>query len=258
MTSVARTHGRIAQNQRQGFEKVLECESYKRYCWTTSNCCAKSVRRAWTTKSQAAAKALRALPFLPVRATFASLHNKLTPRLRILSGSNTRSSLQRRPSDWLTSPREFFTRAFLRWLKETAVTSNTTRSASRRPSVCSRKSSHGGGRTKSGWLSDLSLLAGMKGHGRLPTATSSTRRRNSRFQSKRATTQPARSAPGKPGRGPRACAENHSLYLGPSEQRAIALQQSDTLLDREESEGVTLRPVMPEIRRIALDAGANI
>jgi len=91
---VARSGGRITQNQPTSFRKDSARKLQRGVAGRSRTACANSVPRAWTTKSQSAAEALRALPFLPPRATLAQFLEQTHAALPISTGSNTRSNCQ--------------------------------------------------------------------------------------------------------------------------------------------------------------------
>src|SRR6202030_2213894 len=142
--------------------------------------------------------------------------------------------------DWPQRLDARFSRAlFLRWLEETAATSGAARSAAGDHPYArvqlltvahaqNQQWSHliFAGWNEGGWPQPAGAESARMGEIR-------TFNRSVQQLNKRAARQ------GSQGEGHTSVRENHSLYLGPTEQRAIALRQFDALLESA-SEGVTL------------------
>src|SRR6266576_4419229 len=114
---------------RQVFEKILH-ESYKEVLLDDLELLREFCATRLDDKSQSAAEALRALPFLPPRATLAQFLEKTHAALVHLDWKQHALELANVAHDWLQRLDAKFPRAlFLRWLEETAVTSGAERSA---------------------------------------------------------------------------------------------------------------------------------
>src|SRR4029077_1890992 len=114
---------------RQVFEKILR-ESYKEVLLDALELLREFCATRVDDKSQSAAEALRALPFLPPRATLAQFLEQTHAALVHLDWKQHALELANVAHDWSQRLDAKFPRAlFLRWLEETAVTSDTARSA---------------------------------------------------------------------------------------------------------------------------------
>src|SRR5216117_1090997 len=169
----------------------------RRCCWTTSNCCGNSARRAWTTNLSRPPKLCARCRFFRRVRRSRNFSNRPTPRLCISTGSNTRSSspTSRMIGRSISMP-NFHARFFCAGWNEGAWPPPVGTEFARAEEI------HASNRS----VQQLN---------------------------KRAARQ------GSQGEGHTSVRENHSLYLGPGEQRAIALRQFDALLESA-SEGVTL------------------
>jgi hypothetical protein len=224
---------------RQVFEKILH-ESYKEvllddlellreFCGTHAN-----------DKSQSAAEALRALPFLPPLATLAQFLEQTHSALAHLGWKQHALELANVARDWSQRLDAKFSRAlFLRWLEETTGTSESARSAAG-DHPYARVQLLTVARAQNQEWSHL-IFAGWNEGAWPPRAGAEFARseeirafnRSVQQLNKRAARQ------GSHGEGHTSVRENHSLYLGPGEQRAIALRQFEALLESA-TEGVTL------------------
>ena len=223
----------------RGFEKVLR-ESYMEVLLDDLELLREFCAECADDKFQAAAEALRALPFLPARATLAAFLEQTDAALAHLGWKQQALELASGAHDWPQHLDVKFSRElFLRWVEETAVTSNTVRSAAGDHPYARVQLLTVEGALNQEW-SHL-IFAGWNEGAWPPSAGAEFARTeeihafNRRVQqlNKRAARQ------GSQGEGHTSVCENHSLYLGPGEQRAIALRQFDALLESA-SEGVTV------------------
>ena len=224
---------------RQVFEKVLY-DSYREILLDDLEVLREFCAEREDDKSQAATEALRALPFLPARATFAQFLEQTYAAFTHLKWKQHALELANVAHDWSQCLDAEFPRAlFLRWLEETAVTSDAERSAAGDHSYA-RVQLLTVARAQNQEWSHL-IFAGWNEGAWPPSAGAEFARAeeihafNHSVQklNKRAARQ------GSQGEGHTSVRENHSLYLGPGEQRAIALRQFNALLESA-SEGVTL------------------
>ena len=224
---------------RQVFEKILR-ESYKEVLLDDLELLHEFCAARVDDKSQSAAEALRALPFLPPRATLAQFLEQTHAALAHLNWKQHALELVNVARDWSQHLDAKFSRAlFLRWLEETAATSESARSAAG-DHPYARVQLLTVARAQNQEWSHL-ILAGWNEGAWPPSAGAEFARpeeirafnRNVQQLNKRAARQ------GSQGEGHTSVRENHSLYLGPGEQRAIALRQFDALLESA-TEGVTL------------------
>ena len=224
---------------RQVFEKILR-ESYKEVLLDDLELLREFCATRVDDKSQSAAEALRALPFLPPRATLAQFLEQTHAALAHLDWKQHALELANVARDWSQRLDAKFSRAlFLRWLEETAATSDAARSAAG-DHPYARVQLLTVARTQNQEWSHL-ILAGWNERAWPPPAGAEFARaeeirafnRSVQQLNKRAARQ------GSQGEGHTSVRENHSLYVGPGEQRAIALRQFDALLESA-SEGVTV------------------
>jgi hypothetical protein len=224
---------------RQVFEKVLH-ESYKEVLLDDLELLREFCAARVDDKSQAAAKALRALPFLPARATFAQFLERTHASLAHLEWKQHALELANVVHDWSQRLDVNFSRAlFLRWLEETAATSDAARSAAGdHPYACVQLLTVV--RAQNQEWSHL-IFAGWNQGAWPPPAGAEFARAEEIHAFNHSVQQLNQRAArqGSQGEGHTSVRENHSLYLGPSEQRAIALRQFNALLESA-SEGVTL------------------
>jgi hypothetical protein len=224
---------------RQVFEKILR-ESYKEVLLDDLELLREFCATRVDDKSQSAAEALRTLPFLPPRATLAQFLEQTHAALAHLNWKQHALELVNVVRDWSQHLDAKFPRAlFLRWLEETATTSESTRSAAG-DHPYARVQLLTVPRAQNQVWSHLILAGWNEGAWPPPAGAEFARpeeirafNRNVQQLNKRAARQ------GSQGEGHTSVRENHSLYLGPDEQRAIALRQFDALLELA-TEGVTL------------------
>jgi PD-(D/E)XK nuclease superfamily len=224
---------------RQIFEKILR-ESYSEVLLDDLAILREFCVAHADEEFQAVADALHALPFLPPRATLAQFLEQTHAALAQLGWKQHTLEIANVTYDW---PQRFdakFSRAlFLRWLEETAATFGAARSAA---------GDHPYARVQLLSVADAQnqewshlIFAGWNEGAWPPPASAEFARpeeirafnRSVQQLNKRAERQ------GSQGEGHTSVRENHSLYLGPSEQRTIALRQFDALLEST-TEGVTL------------------
>jgi hypothetical protein len=224
---------------REVFEKILH-ESYKEVLLDDLELLREFCATRVDDKSQSAAEALRALTFLPPRATLAQFLEQTHAALAHLDWKQHALELANVARDWSHPLDAKFSRAlFLRWLEETAVTSDAARSAAG-DHPYARVQLLTVARAQNQEWSHLILAGWNEGAWPPPAGAEFARaeeihafNRSVQQLNKRAARQ------GSQGEGHTSVRENHSLYLGPGEQRAIALRQFDALLESA-SEGVTL------------------
>jgi hypothetical protein len=224
---------------RQVFEKILR-ESYNEVLLDDLELLREFCATHADDKSQSAAEALHALPFLPTRATLAEFLEQTHAALAHLDWKQHALELANVARDWSQRLDAKFSRAlFLRWLEETAATSESARSAAG-DHPYARVQLLTVARAQNQEWSHLILAGWNEGAWPPPGGAEFARaeeihafNRSVQRLNKRAARQ------GSQGEGHTSVRENHSLYLGPGEQRAIALRQFDALLESA-SEGVTL------------------
>src|SRR5436190_1445335 len=216
---------------RSAFEKILR-ESYSEVLLDDLEILREFCAARTDKKFQSAAEALRALPFLPPLGTLAQFLEQIHAALAYLGWKQHALEIASVTRDW---PQRFdteFPRAFfLRWLEETAATFGAARSAAgdhayarvQLPTVT---------QTQNQDCSHLIFAGWNESAWPPPTGAEFARaeeirvfNRNVQQLNKRAARQ------GSQGEGHTSVRENHSLYLGPSEQRAIALRQFDARRD---------------------------
>ena len=216
---------------RQVFEKILR-DSYKEVLLDDLELLHEFCATRVDDKFQSAAEALRALPFLPPRATLAQFLEQTHAALAHLNWKQHALELVNVARDWSQRLDAKFSRAlFLRWLEETAATSESARSAAG-DHPYARVQLLTVARAQNQEWSHL-ILAGWNEGAWPPSAGAEFARpeeirsfnRSVQQLNKRAARQ------GSQGEGHTSVRENHSLYLGPGEQRAIALRQFDALLE---------------------------
>jgi hypothetical protein len=224
---------------RQVFKKVLH-ESYNEVLLDDLELLGEFCAARTDDKSQAAAEALRALPFLPARATLAQFLEQTYAALAHLQWKRHALQLANVAHDWPRRLDVKFSRAlFLRWLEETAATSDAARSAAGDHPYARVQLLTVAHAQNQEW-SHL-ILAGWNEGAWPPPAGAEFARAEEIHAFNRSVQQLNRRAArqGSQGEGHTSVRENHSLYLGPTEQRAIALRQFDALLESA-SEGVTI------------------
>lgn len=191
-------------------------------------------------RTQASAAALRALRFLPARATLAHFLEETQAALTLLGWKQHAIQIAGSARDWPARLDAKISRAiYLRWLGEVAVTTAAGRAAA---------GDHPYARVQLLTVSQAQnqewshlIMAGCNEGNWPPPASAEFGRaeeirafnRSIQRLNKRAAGQ------GSQGEGHTSVRENHSIYLGPIEQRAIALRQFDALLEST-GEAVTL------------------
>jgi hypothetical protein len=224
---------------RQVFEKILR-DSYKEVLLDDLELLHEFCATRVDDKLRSAAEALRALPFLPPRATLAQFLEQTHAALAHLNWKQHALELVNVARDWSQRLDAKFSRAlFLRWLEETAATSESARSAAG-DHPYARVQLLTVARAQNQEWSHL-ILAGWNQGAWPPPAGAEFARAEEIHSFNRSVQQLNQRAArqGSQGEGHTSVRENHSLYLGPGEQRAIALRQFDALLESA-SEGVTL------------------
>lgn len=201
--------------------------------------CAHCLGRA-DEKFQLAADTLRALPFLPPRSTLAEFLEKTKTALAYLGWKQHAFEIASATRDWPQQLDAKFSRTlFLHWLEETAATFGVARSAA---------GDHAYGRVQLLAVSHAQnqewshlIFAGWNEGAWPPPAGAEFARADEIRAFNRSVQQLNQRAArqGSQGEGHLSVRENHSLYIGPIEQRAIALRQFDALVESA-SEGVTL------------------
>jgi hypothetical protein len=221
------------------FEKILH-ESYKELLLDDLELLREFCAARGDNKSQAAAEALRALQFLPERATLAQFLEQTQAALAHLGWKQQALELAGITHDWSQRLDAKFPRAlFLRWLAETAVASDAARSAAGDHPYARVQLLTVAGAQNQEW-SHL-IFAGWNQGAWPPPPSAEFARTEEIHAFNRSAQQLNRRAArqGSQGEGHTSVRENHSLYLGPGEQRAIALRQFDALLEST-SESVTV------------------
>src|SRR6266704_1078819 len=224
---------------RHALESVLR-ESYKEVLLDDLELLREFCAARADDKSQAVAEALGALPFLPARATFAQFLEQTQAALAHVEWKQHALELANVAHDWSQRLDVKFSRAlFLRWLEETAATSDAARSVSG-DHPYARVQLLTVARAQNQEWSHL-ILAGWNQGAWPPPAGAEFARAEEIHAFNHSVQQLNQRAArqGSQGEGHTSVRENHSLYLGPSEQRAIALRQFDALLESA-NEGVTL------------------
>ncbi|MGB9475261.1 MAG: PD-(D/E)XK nuclease family protein, partial [Candidatus Udaeobacter sp.] len=224
---------------RQVFEKILR-DSYTEVLLDDLELLHEFCATRVDDKFQSAAEALRALPLLPPRATLAQFLEQTHAAFAHLKWKQHALELANVAHDWSQRVDAKFSRVlFLRWLEETVATSERARSAAG-DHPYARVQLLTVARAQNQEWSHLILAGWNEGAWPPPTGAEFARpeeirafNRSVQQLNKRAARQ------GSQGEGHTSVHENHSLYLGPSEQRAIALRQFDALLESA-AEGVTL------------------
>ena len=224
---------------RQVFEGVLR-ESYKEVLLDDLELLREFCAARADDKSQATAEALRALPFLSTSATFAEFLEQTYTALAHLGWKQHALELANVAHDWSQCLDAKFPRTlFLRWLEEAAATSDSARSAAGDHPYARVQLLTVASAQNQEW-SHLIFAGWNEGAWPPPAGAEFARaeeihvfNRSVQKLNKRAARQ------GSQGEGHTSVRENHSLYLGPSEQRMIALRQFNALLESA-SEGVTL------------------
>ena len=225
--------------RRQVFEKILH-ESYKEVLLDDLELLREFCAACADNKYQAVAEALRGLPFLPASGTFAQFLEQTHVALAHLGWKQHAFELANVADVCSQRLDVKFSRAlFLRWLEETAATSEPERSGEG-DHPYARVQLLTVARARNQEWSHL-IFAGWNEGAWPPPAGAEFARAEEIHAFNRSVQQLNQRAAlqGSQGEGHTSVRENHSLYLGPGEQRAIALRQFDALLESG-SEGVTL------------------
>jgi PD-(D/E)XK nuclease superfamily len=224
---------------RQVLEKILY-ESYKEVLLDDLDLLCEFCGTHADAKYQSAAEALRSLPFLSPFATLAQFVEQTHTALGYLGWKQHALELANIARDWSQHLDAKFSRAlFLRWLEETAASSESERSAAG-DHPYARVQLLTVARAQNQEWSHL-IFAGWNEGAWPPSAGAEFARaeeirafnRSVQQFNKRAARQ------GSHGEGHTSVREHHSFYLGPGEQRSIALRQFEALLESA-TEGVTL------------------
>jgi PD-(D/E)XK nuclease superfamily protein len=191
-------------------------------------------------KFQSAAQTLRALTFLPPRGTLAHFLEKTKTALAYLGWKQHVFEIANAARDWPQQLDAQFSRTlFLRWLEETAATFGVARSAAGNHAYA-RVHLLAVSQAQNQEWSHLIFAGWNEGAWPPPAGAEFARADEIRAFNRSVQQLNQRAArQGSQGEGHVSVRENHSLYLGPIEQRAIALQQFDALVESA-SEGVTL------------------
>jgi PD-(D/E)XK nuclease superfamily protein len=223
---------------RQVFEKILH-ESYSEVLLDDLGVLREFCAGCVDDKCKAVAEALRALPILPASATFAEFLEQTHAALAHVGWKQHAPELGNVAEQPHGLDVKFSRALFLRWLEETAATSDAERSAGG-DHPYARVQLLTVARAQNQEWSHLIFAGWNEGAWPMPAGAEFARaeeihafNRSVQQLNKRAARR------GSQGEGHTSVRENHSLYLGPGEQRAIALRQFDALLESA-SEGVTL------------------
>jgi hypothetical protein len=221
------------------FEKILY-ESYRELLLDDLELLGEFCATHADDKFRFVAEALRGLPFLPPRATLAQFLEQTHAALAYLGWKQHALELADVAHDWPQRLEAKFSRAlFLRWLEETAATSESTRSAGG-DHPYARVQLLTVARAQNQEWSHLILAGWNEGAWPPPPVPEFARSEEIRVFNRRIQQLNKRAArQGSQGEGHTSVLENYSLYLGPGEQRRIALRQFDALLESA-TEGVTL------------------
>src|SRR6184192_1260765 len=224
---------------RSAFEKILR-ESYSEVLLDDLEILREFCAARTDKKFQSAAEALRALPFLPPLGTLAQFLEQTHAALAYLGWKQHALEIASVTRDWPQRfDAEFPLAFFLRWLEETAATFSAARSAAG-DHPYARVQLLTVAQTQNQDCSHLIFAGWNEGAWPPPTGAEFARAEEIRAFNRSVQQLNKRAArQGSQGEGHTSVRENHSLYLGPGEQRAIALRQFDALLESA-SEGVTL------------------
>lgn len=224
---------------RQVVEKILR-ESYKEVLLDDLELLREFCAASADDKFQATAEALRALSFIPAHATFAQFLEQTHIALAYLGWKQHALELANAVDNWSQCLDVEVSRAlFLRWLDETAAASDAERSAAG-DHPYARVQLLTVARAQNQEWSYLILAGWNEGAWPPPAGAEFARAEEIHaFNHSVQRLNQCAARQGSQGEGHTSVSENHSLYLGPGEQRAIALRQFDALLESA-SEGVTL------------------
>ena len=224
---------------RQIFEKILR-ESYGEVLLDDLEILREFCDGHSDEKFQAVGEALHALPFLPLRATLAQFLEETHAALAYLGWKQHALEIARVTYDWPQRCDAEFSRAlFLRWLEETAATSGAARSDTGDHPYARVQLLTVAQAQNREW-SHLIFAGWNEGSWPPPAGAEFARAEEIRVFNRSVQQLNKRAArQGSQGEGHTSVRENHSLYLGPSEQRVVALRQFDALLESA-GQGVTL------------------
>src|SRR5947199_6466646 len=224
---------------RSAFEKILR-ESYSEVLLDDLEVLREFCAARTDKKFQSAAEALRALPFLPPRAMLAQFLEQTHAALAYLGWKQHALEIARVTRDWPQRLDAEFRRAlFLRWLEETAATFGAARSAEGDHPYARVQLLTVAQAQNQEW-SHLIFAGWNEGAWPPPAGAEFARAEEIRAFNRSVQQLNKRAArQGSQGEGHTSVRENHSLYLGPLQQRAIALRQFDALLESA-TEGVML------------------
>jgi PD-(D/E)XK nuclease superfamily len=224
---------------RQSFENILR-ESYSELLLDDFELLREFCSARAEGKFQSVAEALRALSFLPPRATLPQFLEQTHAALALLGWKQRALEIENVTRDWPQRLDVKFSRSlFLRWLEETAATFGPARSpAGDHPYARVQLLTVRHAQNQE-W-SHLIFAGWNEGTWPPPASAEFAREeeirafnRSVQHLNKRAARQ------GSQGEGHTSVRKDHALYLGPIEQRALALRQFEALLESA-SEGVTL------------------
>ncbi len=224
---------------RSAFEKILR-ESYSEVLLDDLEILREFCGGHSDEKFQAVAEALRAFPFLPARARLAQFLEQTHAALAYLGWKQHALEIASVTHDWPQCLDAEFPRAlFLRWLEETAATFGAARSAEGDHPYARVQLLTVAQAQNRDW-SHLIFAGWNEGAWPPPAGAEFARAEEIRVFNRSVQQLNKRAArQGSQGEGHTSVRENHSLYLGPSEQRVVALRQFDALLESA-GQGVTL------------------
>ena len=224
---------------RQVFENILR-ESYSEILLDDLDLLREFCARQAGEKSRGVAEALNALPFLASRASVAEFVGQTRAALEHLGWRQQALEIERVARDWSRRLDSEISRGFfLRWLEETAATFAPGRlPAGAHPYACVQLLTVPQAQNQE-W-SHLIFAGWNEGAWPPPSVAAFAREDEIRAFNRSAQRLNKRAArQGSQGEGHISVRENFSLYLGPTEQRAIALRHFDALINST-SEAVTL------------------
>jgi hypothetical protein len=221
------------------FEEILR-DSYSEVLLDDLEILREFCRARADDKFQAVAEALLALPLLPPRATLTQFLEQARAALTHLGWKQHALEIATVTRDWPQRFEAKFSRAlFLRWLEETAATFGADRSAVGDHPYARVQLLTVAHAQNQEW-SHLIFAGWNEGAWPPPAGAEFAREEEIRAFNRGVQQLNKRAAhQGSQGEGHTSVRENFSLYLGPIEQRIIALRQFDALLESA-SESVTL------------------
>ncbi|HEY2567864.1 MAG TPA: PD-(D/E)XK nuclease family protein [Candidatus Udaeobacter sp.] len=224
---------------REVFEKTLH-ESYKEVLVDDLELLREFCATRAGDRFHSVAEALRSLPFLPPQATLAEFLEQTHAALLYLGWKQHALELANVSRDWPPELNAKFSRAlFLRWLDQTAASSETERSAAG-DHPYARVQLLTMARAQNQEWSHLIFAGWNEGAWPPPPGAEFARPEEIRLFNRSVQQLNKRAArQGSQGEGHTSVRENHSLYIGPGERRLIALRQFDALLEST-TQGVTL------------------